>query len=1097
MAADCPRSVVRIVSVQGSVAVRDNPSADWRNAARGEAFCPGSQLRTGANSRAGLYLINDSFIRLDQLTLISFPTDSEQASRWLELLEGVAHFMSRVKRAFDVVTPYVNAGIEGTEFTVAVADGEARVVVMEGRVRAHNAWGSVQLGDGQSATARGGQGPQSGTRVKPLDAVQWTLYYPPVLTFGDLPAVTGSLQASLSAYRGGDAARALELLNADSALPDGSGYALYRASLALAVGRVEQARAGIEAVQLRAPDSAASGDALALQAVVDVVQNRPQQALVRAEQAVAIGPHRAAPLLARSYAEQALFDLDAASRSAQLAVETEPGNPLAWTRLSELRLMMRNLDGALDAARRAAALAPGLMYSRTVLGFADLINLDAPAARAAFEDASGFDQASPLPHLGAGLAMIMEGHLKAGRRRLEIAANLDPGNALIRSYLGKAYYEEKRAGDASRQFQLAKTLDPMDPTAWFYDAILQQTENRPVQALEDIQKALALNDNRAVYRSRLLLDEDQAARSASQAAIYENLGFRRLALSQSWQSLSLDPGNYSAHRLLSDAYADRPRHETARVSELLQAQLLQPMALAPVSPSEAQTGLPEFQGTVASTAGFNEFSPLFNRKRYALVASGLAGDDETRSGEIAAGGFFERGMISLGHYRNRTDGVRDNNDTDQRISNVFAQVRVTPSLSVQTEYRDSAGEFGDLTLRFDGSFSDTLRRDTDSRVVRLGTAYTPAPGHTFLVSAINEDSDDKTVIGTTGASVATEAEIERNAAEGQYISSGSYGRILAGGGYLLQDRTDTLTTDLSLFGPFPPVVDTNQSDARQASAYWYNFVPWRYGEWILGVDYANMDLDDGETLNEFNPKLGLVYKPLPGTALRLAALRTLKTLYANNQTLAPTQVAGFNQLYDNSEGSKAWLYGAGLDHRFSRTVSGGLETVRRYVDSRVIRVQPAYEDQNEESHTAYLYWTPNTNLAVSAQYHFENFERDFLPGVVSDQPAALRTRSAPLEVSYFHRSGLFARLRGTYVEQKVKEVLAAGTASMQDSFWIGDAALGYRLPGRLGMAELAVRNLMDEDFQYQSVDPGVADASPLASPYYPERAAFVRLQLWF
>ena len=80
----------------------------------------------------------------------------------------------------------------------------------------------------------------------------------------------------------------------------------------------------------------------------------------------------------------------------------------------------------------------------------------------------------------------------------EIAASLDPNNSLFRSYLGKAYYEEKRGKTASTQFSMAKELDPNDPTPWFYDAILKQSVNRPVEALHDLQKSISLNDNRAV-----------------------------------------------------------------------------------------------------------------------------------------------------------------------------------------------------------------------------------------------------------------------------------------------------------------------------------------------------------------------------------------------------------------------------------------------------------------------------------------------------------------------------------------------------------------------------------------------------------------------
>ena len=76
---------------------------------------------------------------------------------------------------------------------------------------------------------------------------------------------------------------------------------------------------------------------------------------------------------------------------------------------------------------------------------------------------------------------------------------------IIRSYLGKAYFEEKREPLPSTQFELAKELDPADPTPWFYDAIRKQTLIRPVEALTDNQRSVALNDNRAVYRSSLRL----------------------------------------------------------------------------------------------------------------------------------------------------------------------------------------------------------------------------------------------------------------------------------------------------------------------------------------------------------------------------------------------------------------------------------------------------------------------------------------------------------------------------------------------------------------------------------------------------------------
>ena len=153
-----------------------------------------------------------------------------------------------------------------------------------------------------------------------------------------------------------------------------------------------------------------------------------------------------------------------------------------------------------------------------MLGFAYLMQVKTRQAREAFEKAITLDQADPLPRLGLGLAKIRDGKLHEGGRDIEAAASLDASNALVRSYLGKTYYEEKRGPLDEREYSVAKQLDPKDPTPWFYDAIAKQTTNRPVEALRDLQKAIELNDNRAVYRSRLLLDADVAARSASLGA---------------------------------------------------------------------------------------------------------------------------------------------------------------------------------------------------------------------------------------------------------------------------------------------------------------------------------------------------------------------------------------------------------------------------------------------------------------------------------------------------------------------------------------------------------------------------------------------------
>ena len=118
------------------------------------------------------------------------------------------------------------------------------------------------------------------------------------------------------------------------------------------------------------------------------------------------------------------------------------------------------------------------------------------------------------------------------------------------------------------------------------------------------QRAIRLNNNRAVYRSRLSLDGDRAVRGTHLSRIYGDLGFEQLALAEGWKSVDLDPTNHAAHRLLADNYLALPSHQIARDSELLQSQLLQPVNLNPVQPRLAYHGLNFLEDLGISRVGY-------------------------------------------------------------------------------------------------------------------------------------------------------------------------------------------------------------------------------------------------------------------------------------------------------------------------------------------------------------------------------------------------------------------------------------------------------------------------------------------------------------
>ena len=69
--------------------------------------------------------------------------------------------------------------------------------------------------------------------------------------------------------------------------------------------------------------------------------------------------------------------------------------------------------------------------------------------------------------------------------------------------------------------------------------------------------------------------------------------------------------------------------------------------------------------------------------------------------------------------------------------------------------------------------------------------------------------------------------------------------------------------------------------------------------------------------------------------MRAAAFRVLKRTLITDQTLEPTQVAGFNQFFDDLNGTEAWRYGGAIDQKFTDTIFGGVRVLQAGPDGAV------------------------------------------------------------------------------------------------------------------------------------------------------------------
>jgi outer membrane receptor protein involved in Fe transport len=203
----------------------------------------------------------------------------------------------------------------------------------------------------------------------------------------------------------------------------------------------------------------------------------------------------------------------------------------------------------------------------------------------------------------------------------------------------------------------------------------------------------------------------------------------------------------------------------------------------------------------------------------------------------------------------------------------------------------------------------------------------------------------------------------------------------------------------------------------------------------------------------------------------------LKRTLITNQTLEPTQVAGFNQFFDDVNATKTWVYGGAVDQKFSQSLFGGTEYSKRDLEVPWFALggpqgpQLNHSDWKEHMGRAYFYWAAHKWLALNAEYRYEKIERDpeFTLNIKE-----VRTHSFPLGMTFSHPSGVSASLKATYYDQE-GEFMREGPIPVPfeqgaDKFWLVDAAINYRLPKRYGFLTFGVTNLFDKKFQYADTD---------------------------
>jgi len=581
----------KVVQKQGRVQIHLALSNEWIHAKPGSLIHAGDTIRTGANGKASLLMSDETIMQVGpssrlQITHVAknagwfersvIAKSIKQASRSVfNLISGKLWARNKnknVRARFTTTTATI--GIRGTELVIeAKEDGSVASTVLEGQVDARNEFGTDLGEPGNQITIQPGQAPKKSILLNPEDAVQWTFTIPPLINVDDFANQSISKDTQ-NLLRNQDYAAAADNLKKQLRLaPDNIDLRLLDGVLDIFNGYPKRALEKLNRLASNINDNAFLSRSLA---TTNILLGNKDAAKIAAKQAVKIEPGNAANHIVLAYVEQARFALESAMKSTNAALRIQPGNIQATVMLAQLQFGSGYIDQAMNTLLTANKKTPENADINNLAGFVLLSQRKLDDAENAFNIALKNDPGKAESHMGLGLIFMRKGDPDRALEEITSAVVLDPQRSLFLSYWGKMLYQVKRFDKALDMFEHAALLDKNDPTPVFYKSIILRDLNRPGEAIEALNKAVELNDNRAVYRSRFLLDQDLAVRNIDLSILYSQLGLSRTAERKAVAAIKSDYTNYSGHLFYSGALSAYDDRSYPAGSEALLARMLMP-----------------------------------------------------------------------------------------------------------------------------------------------------------------------------------------------------------------------------------------------------------------------------------------------------------------------------------------------------------------------------------------------------------------------------------------------------------------------------------------------------------------------------------------
>ena len=265
----------------------------------------------------------------------------------------------------------------------------------------------------------------------------------------------------------------------------------------------------------------------------------------------------------------------------------------------------------------------------------------------------------------------------------------------------------------------------------------------------------------------------------------------------------------------------------------------------------------------------------------------------------------------------------------------------------------------------------------------------------------------------------------------------------------------------------------DEKRVKQYNAYLYaNFTP--VPKFITTIGISRENFDDGRlSIRRWNPKFGVSWQAFEWMGFRVATFKTLKRTLVVDQTIEPTQVAGFNQFYDDFNGTETRVMAGAIDFKVNPKLRGMIDMSRRRLrlGPNLIGAELSsgpFEEWKEQTLGGGLFWTASPRTSIALRVRKDRFERESL--TIDDRPISVKTTTFPFTFKHFFGRSIMVHIEASHIKQEVRRLTSSPKTSGEESFNLLDVGLAYHLPKRRGQLSLMVKNVFDKEFFYLDDD---------------------------